>query len=97
MISLLDKKLPGEVCDEVAARMVEKRKALGLTQAELAEKSGVSLGSLKRFEHTHQISFASLVNIAFALRCEGDFDSLFAQKSYRSIDDVINESKRGRR
>lgn len=93
----LDKKLPGEVCSDVAARMVAKRKALGLTQAELAEKSGVSLGSLKRFERTSQISFASLVCIAFALRCEGDFETLFAQKSYRSIEDVVKEQKRGPR
>ena len=67
-----------------------------LTQAQLAEKSGVSLGSIKRFERLHQISLASLVNIAFALHCEEDFTGLFAQKQYASIEDVIAESKRKR-
>lgn len=95
MNTLLENKMPGEVCADVSSRMVAKRKALGLTQADLARMSGVSLGSLKRFERTNQISFASLVNIAFALRCQDDFDALFAQKSYQSIDDVVNEGKRG--
>lgn len=96
MIDLLDKKMPGEICRDVAQRMVAKRKALGLTQPQLAEKSGVSLGSLKRFERTYQISFSSLVNIAFALQCADDFEALFAHKGYRSIDEVIAESKQGR-
>ena len=93
MISLVDNKLPGEVLEGVAKRMVARRKSLGLTQAQLAEKSGVSLASIKRFERIHQISLASLVNIAFALRCEQDFDALFARQEYASIDDVIRESR----
>lgn len=96
MISLLDNKLPGEVLEEVAKRMVARRKSMRLTQAQLAERSGVSLASIKRFERIHQISLASLVNIAFALRCEEDFDALFARQEYASIDDVVR-SGRGKR
>lgn len=93
MNMILDHKLPGEVLEGVAKRMVARRKSLGLTQAKLAEKSGVSLASVKRFERIHQISFASLVNIAFALRCEDDFDVLFAHQEYASIDDVIRSGR----
>lgn len=96
MINLLEHKLPGEVLKSVAQNMIAKRKAQGLTQVQLAEASGVSLGSIKRFERTHQISLASLVNIAFALHCEDDFSQLFSERSYSSIDDVI-ESSRGAR
>lgn len=96
MVSLIEHKLPGEVLEDVAKRVVTKRKSLGITQTELAKRSGVSLGSIKRFESTHQIAFASLINIAFALSCEKDFEQLFAQQSYASIDDVINSSRKAR-
>ena len=80
----------------MAGRVASRRKELGLTQKGLAEKSGVSLGSIKRFEREHQISFASLVRIAFALNCQDDFSALFARRQYASIEDVIRESKRKR-
>ncbi len=76
---------------EIAERVRKKRKANKLTQKQLAQKSGVSLGSLKRFERTGEISLSSLVKIAFALNCENDFQSLFAKKEYRSIQEVIDE------
>lgn len=76
---------------EIAERARKKRKAGKLTQNQLAQKSGVSLGSLKRFERTGEISLSSLVKIAFALGCEDDFQNLFARKEYRSIQEVIDE------
>ena len=92
MINLEKQKLPGEILEGISKRVALRRKELGLTQAKLAKKSGVSLASIKRFERIHQISLASLVNIAFALGCENDFSLLFSQKQYASIDDVIAES-----
>lgn len=92
MINLDEHKLPGEVLEDISKRVAMRRKELGITQAELAKKSGVSLASVKRFERVHQISLASLVNIAFALGCEEDFSALFSQKRYASIEDVIAES-----
>lgn len=76
---------------QIANRMQKKRKANKLTQIQLAEKSGVSLGSIKRFERLGEISLSSLVKIAFILDCEDDFDALFARKEYRSIQEVIDE------
>ncbi len=43
----------------------------------LAEMSGVSASSIKRFETTGQISFTSLLQIANALGVLDDFSSLF--------------------
>lgn len=88
MFDLLDEPMPGDVMADVADRMVKRRKEHGMTQTALAEKSGVSLGSIRRFEQSHEISFGSLVNIAFALHCERDFDALFAQPYYATIDAV---------
>ncbi len=76
---------------EIAGRMQKKRKANKLTQEQLAQKSGVSLGSVKRFERLGEISLSSLVKIAFVLDCEDDFDALFSRKEYKSIQEVIDE------
>jgi len=76
----------------IAARVRARRKEGGLSQAELAAKSDVSLGSLKRFENKGEISLASLVKLAIALGYESNFDALFERKNYQSLDEVIDEA-----
>ncbi len=49
---------------ELASKHKLIRKQLTLTQGELAERSGVSLGSIKRFESSGQISLESLLKLA---------------------------------
>ena len=66
-----------EVRQELAARAKERRLALNISQQELAERSGVSLGSIKRFESSGQVSLASLLEIALVLGRLGDFEALF--------------------
>jgi transcriptional regulator with XRE-family HTH domain len=75
--------------EDVARRFARRRREARLSQAALAEKSGVSLGSLKRFECKFEISFASLLKLAFALGYETDFNALFARPNYRTLDDVL--------
>ena len=73
--------------------MCGRRPRLGLTQAELAEKAGMSLGSLRRFEQTGDIAFASLVSICYALNCADELDRLFSKPAYTSIQEVIDEAR----
>lgn len=93
MISLTTK-TPDVIQTELAARVRARRKELHYSQAELARRSGVSLGSLKRFERMHEISLASLVKLSFALGCVDDFDRLFARRRYNSIEEVIADAER---
>lgn len=88
--------MPGQVMQEVAAREKALRKARHLTQQQLAQKAGVSLGSLRRFEQTGQVSFESLVAISFALRCDSELDGLFAKPAYSSIEEVIADAREAR-
>lgn len=88
----LTKKTPDVIQAELADRVRARRKELGYSQMELAERSGVSLGSLKRFEREHEISLASLVKLSIALDCREDFDALFARKRYGSIAEVIADA-----
>lgn len=55
--------------------------------------SGVSLGSLKRFESTGQISLLSLTKLAMALGCADEIRSLFGQVPYKNIEEVIRENR----
>lgn len=96
MITILDKfKTPYEIAQDIAMNMRKRRKEQKLTQKELSERSGVSLGSVKRFEQTYEISLSSLLKIAFILGCEEEFLQLFTKKYYDSIEEVINERNKG--
>ena len=75
---------------DLAGRVRARRREAKISQSALAEKSGVSLGSVKRFEGSGEIALSSLLRIAFALGYEDDFENLFARKNYQSLDEIIN-------
>ena len=88
---------PRDICLETARKAVARRKALRITQKELAGMTGVSFASVRRFETTGQISFESLVKIAIALDMKEDVKNLFLERRvYRSIQDVIDEANQKR-
>jgi transcriptional regulator with XRE-family HTH domain len=84
-------KSPNDIAKNLVEKIKQQRKLLKISQIQLAAKSGVSLGSIKRFESKYEISLNSLTKILIALNLEKDFENLFTQKSYNSIDEVINE------
>jgi len=57
-----------------------------MSQEEMAERSGVSLGSLKRFENTGKISLDSLLKLMHLLGRLNEFDNLLLQKE--NLDDI---------
>lgn len=68
---------PYEVSKDIAQRHRKLRKRLKWSQAEMAERSGVSLGSLKRFESSGKISLESLLKLAHLLGRLEDFSGVF--------------------
>ena len=82
-----------EINLEVAKNARKIRKRLKWSQEELSKRSGVSLGSLKRFESTGNISFLSLTKIAIALDAVDGIKALFTEVPYKSIEEVINEQR----
>lgn len=90
MISLYQRTWP-EINTDIAKRMAKLRKRKKLTQKELSVKAGVSLGSLKRFEQSGEISLQSFTKLAIALEVEGELESLFSQVPFESIEEILNE------
>ena len=64
-----------------------------LTQKELAERSGVSLSSLKRFEQKSQISLENLLKIAVTLDAVESFEKLFSDIKKNTLNEYLNEKK----
>ena len=83
-------KTPNDIAHELVEKIKQHRKKLKISQALLSAKSGVSLGSIKRFESKYEISLNSFIKILIALNLEQDLENLFTQKNYNSIDEVIN-------
>ena len=86
----LNQKTPNEFAKNIADKIKEHRKKLKISQEVLAQKSGVSLGSIKRFETKYEISLQSFIKITIALDLDRNLENLFTTKTYTSIDEVIN-------
>ena len=80
-----------EINNDIAQKIVRLRKRKKITQKQLAARSGVSLGSLKRFEQSGEISLQSLTKIAIALDVENELEDLFNNVPFASMEEVINE------
>ena len=87
-------KTPYEVSIRIAEKAKAKRKYMKLTQQQLSDKSGVSLGSLKRFERTGEIALSSLLKIALVLDSLKEFEWLFDKPEYTSIEEILNDKNR---
>lgn len=74
----------------IAQRIRNIRRRRKISQKRLSEKSGVSLGSVKRFERSGEISLFSLTKIAIALEIDRELEDLFLEVPFLSIEEIIN-------
>lgn len=70
-------KTPNAVMHELVLKIQQLRKTNKISQLELAKRSGVSFGSVKRFETTGQISLESLLKLAYFFNRLEDFTRVF--------------------
>ena len=82
-----------ELDQKLAQRVRNIRKRRSISQEKLASMSGVSYGSIKRFEMTGKISLLSLTKIAMALGIAGELRDIFTNVPYKDIQEVINETR----
>lgn len=93
----LDQFNPQTLAFKIAQRTKQRRLELNITQEELARRSGVSFGSVKRFENQAKVSLQHLLMIAVALDATEEFSKLFMRQNYQSIDELTNAKKRKKR
>lgn len=82
-------KSPSEISKALSNRVKQTRIRRSITQEELAERSGVSFGSVKRFEQTGEISLKHLILISKVLRCSEQWDELFSLSNYESMEELL--------
>ncbi len=90
---------PRSMAEHIAKQARAKRLALNFSQQSLAERSGVSLGVLKKFERTGKISLESLLKLAVILDAFEEFKGLFKEaepESFVSIDALMKDKPRQR-
>ncbi|MFH1463122.1 MAG: helix-turn-helix transcriptional regulator [Pseudomonadota bacterium] len=83
---------------QISARVRASRLRRTWTQQELADRAGMSLSSLRRFERTGEISFLSLVRIAVALDAVEGLEAIFPERP-QTLDELLSPPtrQRGRR
>lgn len=74
---------------EMGERARQLRLIRKLRQEELAERAGVGVVTVRRFEKTGMASMDSVLRIATALNAEASFEALFEAPTYSSIDEAL--------
>ena len=86
-------KLPSDILASTAQKVSVLRKKLGWTQQELAHRSGVSYGSIKRFERSGQISFESLLKIVESVGRLSEFEKLLISNNDEQLRKLFTSDK----
>ena len=78
----LDFKLstPEEIGLELGYRLRQQRMSKHWTQQELADRTGLDVGTIKNLENKGQCALLTLIRIAMALDCISDLTNLFQLK-----------------
>ena len=90
---------PADIAADLAKRLRTRRLARNLTQEGLARRSGVALGTLKKFERSGATSLVSFIRMVVALGEEAALEQLLADQEFETLDQLLatpKTRKRGR-
>ncbi|MDY0220528.1 MAG: helix-turn-helix domain-containing protein [Desulfobacterium sp.] len=89
---------PEEISQILAIRLKELRLLKRLKRSTLAERSGVTQASLKRFEQTGKVSMENFLKLVMALGRLDEMETLLRPARARSIQELeLQEKKTPRR
>lgn len=72
---------------EIKSRFRLRRKEQRISQQALSKRSGVSYGSIRRFENSGEISLTSLLKISQAIGLLEEFNPLLKQPLIKNLKD----------
>ncbi len=85
------------IATELAVRVRNRRLAQNLTLEGLARRSGVALGTLKKFERTGQIALVSFIRLVITLKDEAALENLLLEQKFETLDEVLQNRKKPKR
>lgn len=77
------------IANDFRKRRVEKN----LTREQVAEKSGVAVSNIVRFEQKGLISLKNLIGLAMALGYTSELKNIFAQPKYATMEELMQIRK----
>lgn len=90
--------MPSEdIAASIAIRLRNRRLAQNLTLEGLAYRSGVPLGTLKKFERTGQIALVSFIRLAITLKDEAALENLLLEQQFETLNEVLQSRKKPKR
>lgn len=95
---MIDFLIADDAFSQISVLMREHRVAKNITQVQLAQRSGVSLSVLKKFETTGKISLESFVKLAFVLGLtDRILNALKPQNDFISMDELLESNEKPKR
>ncbi len=90
--------MPSEdIAAQLAARSKNRRLAQNLTLEGLARRSGVALGTLKKFERSGQIALVSFIRLVITLKDEAALENLLLEQKFETLDEILQSEKKPKR
>ena len=77
------------IAEDFRKRRIEKN----LTREQVAEKSGIALANIVRFEHTGLISLKNLIGIAMAMEYTSEVKNIFSETKYSTMEELTQIRK----
>ena len=96
ILSVLDNYIldnPDDIAKRMANDFRKRRIEKNLTREQVAEKSGVALSNIVRFEQKGLISLKNLIGIAMALDYTSEIKSVFAEPKYATMEELTQIRK----
>jgi transcriptional regulator with XRE-family HTH domain len=91
MLSVLESYLLNnvdEISKQIAADFRHRRVEKGLTREQVAERAGVAVSNVVRFEQKGLISLKNLIGLAMALGYTSEIKSLFSNPKYSTMEEL---------
>ncbi len=86
-----------EIAGVLAMWVRGRRLGQNLTLEGLARRSGVALGTLKKFERTGKIALISFIKLLIALKQEAALEGLMMEPEFDTLEQVLKPPKKPKR
>jgi transcriptional regulator with XRE-family HTH domain len=91
ILSLLDSyslPTPEDIALKIAGDFRRRRIEKGITRGAMAEKSGVAIANIARFEQKGLISFGHLIELAIALGYSSELKAIFSEPKFSTMEEL---------